>query len=108
MALRHLFAPISTSSTGATPLVPAVPNKQIAVVRYFLVAAGGVSVSFLDGTNAVTGSMPLAGAGNGLSDEVADTTARDALFATSPGNPLQLSLSSGVQVSGYLSYRLEG
>jgi hypothetical protein len=77
------------------------------LVRYFLVASGAVNVTFQSAQNPISGPIPLAAAGNGITDEVSDPRL-DGLLVTNPGDPLNLSLSGNVAVGGYLAFRYEG
>lgn len=101
-ALTPKFAKIDTASSGNNTLVGAVTSKKIRVIRYTLKAAGAVNVKFQSGAGGtdLTGAMPCAAAGDGV-------TGAEALlghFETASGALLNLSLSGAVQVSGHLTY----
>jgi hypothetical protein len=99
-----LFASVSTAGSGDTEIVAAVPNKKIRVVNYALVANAAVSAKWKSGSTDKTGAMPFAANGGiscpGSSDSV--------WFETATGEALNLNLSGAVQVSGHVSYFLEG
>lgn len=101
-ALTPKFAKIDVASSGNNTLVAAVTSKKIRVIRYTLKAAGAVNVKFQSGAGGtdLSGAMPLAGAGDGV-------TGAEALLGhleTASGALLNLNLSAGVQVSGHLTY----
>jgi hypothetical protein len=48
------YAKISTSSSGDTSVVAAVPGKRITVINYALVSTSANSVKFTDGAAART------------------------------------------------------
>lgn len=101
---------IDTSSSGENSIVAAgASNQAVRVLSYKLVAAGSVTVQWMDGTTEMEGpcsmivgvphfGVPcLARVGAGISD-------RFVYYETTPGNALQLNLGSGVQVSGYVEW----
>lgn len=108
------FVAVDESTQASNEIIAAVTNCKICVVGYHLSAAGAVAVNWEDSTavspvllsgvmSMVTGvphvspAMPYASGGGGA----------QALFATSVGKALNLKLSAGVQVGGYLIYYLE-
>lgn len=103
------FAVINTASSGNNTLVAGVTSRRIKVVNYVLVAAGALTIQFLDGSTALTGAMSLI-TGVPLSSPSAPvnfSNGQEALFQTSMGNALVLALSAGTQVSGHLSFIFE-
>lgn len=97
-------ASVSVSTSGANTLVAAPgAGLRIVLLRSTLVAAGSVSVTFKSNTTALSGAMPLPANGNGLSD--CDPII--GLFECAENEPLVLTLSAAVAVTGYLSYALE-
>lgn len=98
-------AAISYSSNGNNTLVAAVTGKKIRVVQIFMIAATAVSVTLQSGAGGtgLTGAVPVGDTGGFV------LPFNDAgWFETAAGSLLNAFLSSGVQVSGCLGYRLIG
>ena len=92
-----LFAPINLSASG---LIVAANAKTIRVLSLSLIAAGSVSITWQNGTVALSGAMPLV-ANSGYS-----ANAPSGLFATSANSALNLLLSAAISVQGHISYVL--
>lgn len=96
------FAPISTSASGNTTIVAAVPGFNIIVLGYLLVAAAAVSVAFEDGDGLiVSGPYPISATGGN-----APAVHPFGQFVIKSGSALVLNLSAAVLVGGHLSYGL--
>lgn len=97
------FAKIDTATNGDTSVVAAVTGKKIKLVSWFLIPGGTVSVKWFSkdhtGT-ALSGAMP--GVANVSMGQAGRPSSH--LLETAVGEALCLNLSTGVQVSGYLSY----
>jgi hypothetical protein len=95
------FAPVNTSTSGATQLVAAQgAGLSIYVVSYVLVATSAVTVQFQSHNTNLTGAMSLA-ANGGL---VVLGRPTSHLLATAQNQELNLNLGGAVQVSGHISY----
>lgn len=98
--------PISAASAGDNVLVAGVANKSIAVYEFCVIPASGVTATLKSGVGgaaqALTGPMPLGGTSGppGLGGHYNPA----AHFTTNPGEALNLSLSTGVSVAGWLIY----
>lgn len=95
---------VSASSSGNNAVVAAHPGYRIRILEFFLVAAGSVAAKWRSAdTTDITGAMtmatgvPLAALAGSSFDPVPKG-------ATLEGAALNLNLSGGVQVSGYLVY----
>lgn len=99
-----LFAPISASSSGDNTLLAGISGMKIRVLGYVLVGAGAVNVFFQSGAagDALTGAMPIAAAGGGVSA----TPSGLGQFETDEGELLNLNLSGAVAVTGHFTYQL--
>lgn len=95
------FAPIAASSSGATPVVSAIPGKTIRVIGLWLMANGTVNVNLQsDVTTArATGLMYLI-ANTGWSTGLYDS----GFFDTVVGEGLDINLSASQPVGGQLVY----
>lgn len=93
-------AVISGASTNNT-IVTAVAGKRIRVVCFALICASAVNVKFQSATSTdLTGAMPF-GANGGIAPPFNPC----GHFETNVAELLNLNLSSGVQVSGWLDYQ---
>lgn len=99
------YAPISANLNGVNEVVAAVSGKRIAVLNYTAVGAGAVNATWKSGTTALSGAIPIAAAGEGVSPS-AGGNAIDPLylFVTNPGEALNLVLDAAVAVGGHLTY----
>lgn len=96
------FAKIDAASSGDNTIVAAVTGKKIRVIKYSLVCAGAVTVTFASaaGTGTkLTGTMSFAANGG-----IADGFCPAGHFETAAGALLNMSLGGAVQVSGSLTY----
>lgn len=100
---------ISAASMGNNTLVAAVTGKIIRVLSFVLVGGGTVTAKFqsaASGTD-LTGAMSLVAASVVTSPPPVFTSAGlQGQFECNVSELLNLNLSSGVQVSGYLTYQL--
>ena len=90
------------SSTSGTISAPAgTTGSIIRVYKLFLVVTGAVSITFKDGSTALSGAMALAANG-------AITLDLDGQpwFVCSPGNAFTIAQSGSTQVSGTVYYTL--
>lgn len=93
-------AVISGASTNNT-VVAAVTGKRIRVLCFALICASTVNVKFQSATSTdLTGAMPF-GANGGIAPPFNPC----GHFETNVGELLNLNLSSGVQVSGWIDYQ---
>lgn len=94
-------AAISASANGDNTLIAAMPGKRIRVFQYLLMAASNVTVRFESnaGGTALSGVMSIAGNGG-----QAPPWCPPGCMETDSGHLLNLELSSGVQVSGWIIY----
>lgn len=101
--LTPVFVAISASSNGNNTLVAADATKKIRVLAYTLVVTTAVTAKFQSaaGGTDLTGAMPFA-ANGGVSVPFNPV----GHFETAANALLNLSLGSGVQVSGHLVYVL--
>jgi len=97
------FAPIDHATSGNNSIVAASAGKKIRVLCFGFVSAGTVTARFesaADGT-ALTGQMTMA-VNTGFSSPFSPV----GLFETVAGDALNLELSAGVSVDGFLVYQL--
>lgn len=97
-----LFAPISVSASGDTTVVAATAGSKIRVIKYSLVCAGAVVVTWKSSiAGAISGPMSFL-ANGGISDaaEIAG------IMQTAVGEALVLNLNGNVSVGGTLAYVL--
>lgn len=97
--LQPQFAAVSTSASGITTIVNAVPGKSIRVIVSTLVANGAVNVKWQSGSTDVTGLYYLA-----ANTGVADAYSPVGHFQTNPGQALNINLSGSVAVGGKITY----
>lgn len=98
------FANIAVASSGDNTIVAAVATKKIRVLSLFVVAAGDVTVYFVDGANTA-----VAGDGtNGLtltsSSGFTLNENRFGWFETAAGQSLDINLDGATTVGGSLTY----
>jgi hypothetical protein len=96
------FAAVSLSASGT--IVAAVATKKITVLKWSLWAASAVDVKFQSSTGSVdlTGALPYAGTGKGPLGSGAFCPVGH--FQTAAGDALNLNLSAGVLVTGYIAF----
>lgn len=99
-----LYKAVSASSSGDNTIVDAVDGKKIRVLGYVLVGAGAVNVFFQSAAagDVISGTMAIAGAGGTITAPPSGL----GYFETDKGELLNLNLSSGVAVTGHLTYQL--
>lgn len=84
--------PVDQSGEGTTEVVAAPsPTSSIRVISYVILMDGAGSVAFSDGTDWMSGDMPLSDKG-GIS---AAGTIRDPLLLLGRGRPLQITTVGG-------------
>lgn len=100
-ALTPKFVAVSASTSGNNTLIAAVASKKIRVLSYTLVCTSAVTAKFQSGAGGtdLTGAMPF-GANGGVSVPFNPV----GHFETAVNTLLNLSLGSGVQVSGHINY----
>lgn len=101
------FIPINATSAGDNVLFAGVPDKQIKVLSYTIVANGAVITTFKSGSTNISGGMALSSSGGVVScsaaSPVATGTGAFAVLACDYGQDLILNLSAGgVQVGGHM------
>ena len=94
---------IDAASAGDNTVVRAIPGKRIVVTALYLVSTSANTLQFRTGTtgNDLTGGMALAA--NGVLQAGYHP---DGHFATVAGDLLNLRLSGGTSVDGWLTYRV--
>jgi len=98
------FANIKEVTSGDNVLVAAVGGKKLRVISMFLVAAGTVTVYFVDGANAAvagdatTGIALVANSGFSLPFNPVGW------FESASGQSLDINLNGAVGVAGSLTY----
>lgn len=100
-ALAPQHAKIDAAEPGDNTVVAAEPGKRIRVLRWGLTADGDVTIKWRSATDDISGPRPLtkyASAGGAYCPV--------GIFETAPGEPLNLSLSTGAVVGGELTYVL--
>ena len=98
----QFFAPIAASNSGDNTIVAAVGGRQIRVIKYSIVAAGAVVVTWKSSTaGAISGAMAFASNG-GISEPEAEA----GIMQTAVGEDLVLNLGAAVSVGGMVTYIL--
>ena len=92
------FAAVSESATGE--VIEAVAGKSIVVVSVFLSNTTAQSVTFSSASTAITGAMAMATLGSLSASSPAG------LFATAPGEALNVTLSGSTLLAGSIAYYL--
>jgi len=95
------YAPITASASGTTTIVAASSGQQIYVLRWNITANGNVNVNLQSHTTTANATglhylTQYASAGGGWCP--------GGIFATSPGEALDINLSAAVAVGGELTY----
>lgn len=90
---------INFTNGGDNTIVAGIANQVIRVYRYFLVVASAVNITAKDGTNALTGAIPLQ-----ANEAMVFTFDTKPWFTCSAGNAFIWNTNTGVQVSGRLYY----
>jgi hypothetical protein len=99
---RPLFAAISASTSGDTLIVAGVAGYRVRVVKYSLVCADGVVVTWESSTaGAITGPMTFA-----VNGGICESYCPAGVFQTAVGEGLVLNLSGNISVGGSLTYTL--
>lgn len=98
---------IAASSSGANELVAAVAGRRIRVIAYKLSFSGSVNAKFQSGSTDLTGLIYGVAAKDSDSVNLPQPVAGPLpQFATAPGEALNLNLSAGTAVGGYVVYDL--
>lgn len=97
---------LDVSSSGANEVIAAPANGYIVIDHINLINASAVSVTFKSGTTALSGAYPLADKQpitleNAYHSDQGVITCR-------PQEAFNITLSSGVQVTGFVRYRIIG
>lgn len=100
---QQYFAAISASSSGDTTVVAAQSSKRIRVIKYSLVCASAVVVTWKSSTaGAISGPMSFATNGG-----IADDYCPEGIMQTVAGEGLVINLGGSVSVGGVLTYILK-
>lgn len=103
----QLFAPISESSSGDRTIVAAVAGKRIRVIRYEVVTAADVVLTWKSSTaGAISGPLALGNSATGAGGGISSPVASCGIMQTVAGEGLVLNLSDAVSVGGDLTYIL--
>jgi hypothetical protein len=86
---------IDTASSGAQTLIAGVNGQIIRVFKLYVVAAGSVTLEFLDGSNELAGAASLI-----VGEPLVLPLDGFPWFTTSPGNAFVGTLGGSVQVGG--------
>lgn len=86
------------ANAGTSVLVSGVPNREIVVTNYVVLASSATPISFLSASNLISGPMSVSASG-GIS-----ANSDDFLFKTSVGQSLSVATSGSL--NGHLTYRL--
>lgn len=102
LSTQQLFAAISASSSGDNTVVSGVAGHQIRVVRYSLMCAGAVVVTWKSSVaGAISGPRSFAANGGKV-----EPYCPEGIIQTAVGDGLVLNLSGNVSVGGDLTYIL--
>lgn len=93
---------ISFSTSGSNAIVAGVTGQQVRVYKIFLVTTGANTVTFQDGTTAISGAVGLPSNGSIALDM--DGTP---WFTTSPGAAFNISTSGATAIGG-VAYFTQG
>jgi fumarate hydratase class II len=83
----------------STDVINGLTDKVISLFSGFLVAASTVTLTIKDGSTALTGAMTLIA---GVPFTLGSQASGYPYLTTTAGNALNFTLSSGVQVSGWI------
>lgn len=96
------YAPISISTTGDNTVISGTAGLRIRIVKYSLVCAGAVVVTFKSSiAGAISGPMSFA-ANGGISEPAASC----GLMQTAVGEDLVINLNGNVSTGGMITYIL--
>lgn len=94
-----LTSPISFSSSGDNTVVASSSGKRILIHRIWLIAGGATSITFQNGTTALSGACPIASYGSITFDN-----SDEPWFETSLSSAFVINSTSAVQISGQVYY----
>lgn len=99
---NQFFVPISVSSSGDNTIAPAAAGYQVRVVKYSLVCAGAVVVTWKSASaGAISGPMSFAANGG-----ISEPSCPSGIVQTAVGEALVLNLGGNVSVGGSVTYIL--
>lgn len=93
-------AAINASSTGDNTIVAAVATKCTLVFKIFFVSSAATTVTFKDGSTALTGAITLTAGGSFVLDLDSEPW-----FIATAGNAFIISQSGTAQLSGRAYYK---
>ncbi len=98
----RLTVPISVSASGANEIVAAEAGVIVRVIGFYMSAAGAVTATWKSASTGLTGAMSMI-TGVPLGAVAPPGYPNDqCLFATAPGEALNLTLSGAVAVGGFV------
>ena len=97
------YAPINFSATGGVNVVSGTAGKKILIYSLFFTVGGATEVTLKDGNNNISGPMDFGDTSEPRGIVVPLTILPIELGS---GNSFVISISSSVQVSGMVIYRL--
>lgn len=92
-------AAISFTTTGAQPIVAAVAGLVVRAYRILIVPSAADTITFQDGSTALSGAMIVA-----VSTPIILDNSGDPWFQTSTGNALNINHSAGTGIMGAVWY----
>jgi len=97
-----LSAPISITAAGTSDLVPGVPGKKIRVTAIAVAGDANCQITFLSGSTAETGAIPLAARTPLALTDIGGS------FETAEGAALRITVASAgaINAGGLVGYRL--
>ncbi len=90
---------ISFSNTGDNTIIAATANKSSRVYKIFFVANASTIITFKEGSNDLSGPIPLASGGAFVLD-----TSNDPWFTTSIGSAFIISQTGTATIGGTVYY----
>jgi hypothetical protein len=98
-SIAEIGVPVSFASASSNTIVAGVAGQIIRVYRVLLVNTAANSLTFQDGSTALSGAMLL-----GVSSILILPNCGIPWYQTSPGNAFNILASAGSQVSGTIWY----
>ena len=98
-SIAEVAIPVSFASASSNTVIAAVAGEIIRIYRVLIIAAAAATLTFQDGSTALSGAMALAANGTIILPNCGIPW-----FQTSAGNAFNILSSTGAQISGTIWY----